>query len=357
MALIQRTDVERSHYDTAWTVYFLQNALVAIGLFSLSGLAAEYFQEPRVVPMMQVLSVGILFSGLQNIGVVNFRKNLQFSKEFTFMVTTKLGSFVVTIGLAVWLRNYWALIWGVVSLRVISVIMSYAMHPYRPRVSLSRFSELWSFSQWMLVRNIGMYLRTQIDTLLVARFFSTDRVGYYSVSKEIAELPTTEIIWPMARALYPGYAKLSENSSNLGSAYLKVLNSISMICIPSGFGLALVAEPLVALVFGDRWMPIVPVLTWLAIYGIILTLSSSVQSPLIALGQMRRVAAITWAQLLVAVPAILFVVRLDNLEWIALTQVLTALLIMPIFFASIITTGVVDMRGVARAVAGDGGVR
>lgn len=350
MALIQRTNSGVAHYNTAWTIRILQTTVVAVGVFLLSSFAARYFHDPRIASLMQLMSLGILVGGFENIGVVDFRKNLEFHKEFAFMVLTKFASFFITIGLAIWLRNYWALAWGTISLRLVSVILSYRMHPFRPRLSLSKFDELWSFSQWMLARNIGMYLRKEIDTFLVARTFGTDDVGLYSVPKEISELPTTEVIWPMARALFPGYAMMSNDKTRLGMAYAKVLSTISLISLPAGIGLALVAEPLVTVMLGERWIPISPILAWLSMYGIILTISASVQAPLIALGQMRRVTLLVWMQLLLTLPVLVIIARQNQLELIAQAQFGTSLILMPIFFAALTSLGVVRWLDVAHAI-------
>jgi len=350
MALIQRADTDDAHYSTAWTIRALQTAFVALSVYLVAPFAATYFDEPRVRGLMQLMSVGVLIGGFENIGIVNFRKDLLFSREFTFLVATKVGSFIVTITLAFWLRNYWALAWGVISFRFIAVVLSFVMHPYRPRLDLSRFADLWSFSQWMLLRNIGMYLRKQIDTFLVARTFGTDNVGYYSISKEVSELPTTEIIWPMARALFPGYAKLAHDPVRLGAAFLKVLNTIALIAIPAGIGIARIAEPLVNVVFGDRWLPVVPAMSWLSVYGAVLTISSSVQAPLIALGHMRMVAAIVWVQLIVVVPAIVYAVNHGDITLVAQAQFAVSIVLLPVFFFALTSLKVIRWAEVYQAL-------
>ncbi|MBT8444507.1 MAG: lipopolysaccharide biosynthesis protein, partial [Gammaproteobacteria bacterium] len=350
MALIQRADATREDYDTAWTIRLLQVTVVAVAILVCAPLVAEYFSEPRVTSLTMFLSIGVFVAGFENIGVVAFRKELNFSKEYRFMVLKKLSSFFITIGLAVWLRNYWALAWGIVTGKVAAVAISYIMHPYRPRPSLAKFRDLWSFSQWMLLRNIGMYLRKQLDSFMVARLFSTAQLGYYSVAKEIAELPTTDLVWPMARALFPGYAKIANDRARLGRAYLNVLSTITLITVPTGLGLALVAEPLVLLAFGERWMEVIPALSWLALYGGVLTISAGVQSPLMALGMMRRVAMLVWAQLLLAAPVIVYAATIGELKVIAQAQFFISCALLPVFFFALTSTGIVKWLELGRAI-------
>jgi O-antigen/teichoic acid export membrane protein len=350
IALIQKTEKGKDLWNTAWTIKVVQISTVACLILVTAPFAADHFEEPRIVPLMAFLSFGIFVSAFGNIGIVAFRKDLQFNKEFLYQVVTKVGGFVVTIPLAFLLRSYWALAWGIVAGHFVAVGASYALHPYRPRLSLERFKDLWSFSQWMLLRNIGMYLRRRVDGFLVASFFNTNQMGYYGLGTEVSQLPTTELIWPMSRAFFPGYAKIADDPGRLASAYLRILNGVALMAIPAGVGLALVARPLVFVAFGETWAPVVPVLRWLSIYGVILTVSSGVQTPLVALGRMPRVTALVWTQTLIALSIIAFVATLGSLELIALAQVGSALLLLPLFFYSITSIRLVTWADLRAAV-------
>ena len=337
MALIQRQDSSRAHYDTAWTIKIIQTAFVALLMILASPFAAELFREPRVTGLMLFVSMSILISGLENIGIVAFRKELEFHKEFGYRVTIKLTRFCVTVVLAYLLRSYWALVWGSLVTRIVGVVLSYFVQSYRPRITLSRVGDLWSFSQWMLVRNIGMYLRRRFDGFAVGRYFSSGSMGIYSLAKEIAELPTTELIWPMGRVLFPSYVRLVHDPKRLGRAYLKSLSVIAMMAVPAGAGVALVAEPLVFVLLGERYAQVGPVLVWLALYNVLLTLAASVQSPLMALGRMRRVAGLVWLQSILAIPVIVVAALQRDLVIIAQAQLAVAVVLVPLFFFFLIS--------------------
>ena len=345
LALIQRQDSTRGHYDTAWTLRLLQVSFVALCVNLVTPLAVDYFNEPRVTALMRVLSLSMVITGLENIGVVAFRKELQFGKEFRFRVIAKLSAFVVTLCLALWLRNYWALAWGTVFDRTITVLLSYRLHPYRPRFSLVKIRDIWSFSQWMLLRNVGMYLRKSLDRWMVGRFFTTGQMGFYSVSKEVAQLPTTEMVWPMARVLFPGYARLSHDPKRLGRAYLQVLGAMTLAVVPAGLGVALVAAPLATVFLGDKWSGVAPILSWLAVYSVFRTVSATVQAPLMALGRMRRLVALIWSQALLAAPAIVMAASTGDLVLLAQVQSLLALLLLPLFFYALTSIDLIRWGG------------
>ena len=115
ITLIQNQKADAAEYDTAWTLNVLLGAGAAVLLIVLAHPAAGFYEEPALVPVFQVIAIVSLLQGLENIGMVDFRKHLKFEKEFLFHVLVKMFGFVVTIALAFKLRSYWALVLGTVA--------------------------------------------------------------------------------------------------------------------------------------------------------------------------------------------------------------------------------------------------
>ncbi len=203
LALLRTKDTERSHYDTAWTLQLILGTSVGALIFVLAPLTVWYFEDSRVVWVTRLLAANVVLNGVGNIKLVDFRRNLDFRKEFLFNVSWKILSMVVTISMAVHLRSYWALVAGSLAGNLGGVVLGYVVRPYRPRFDLRHAREMISFSQWMLMFNVGTYLRNRIDTLLVARLSSPGAVGVYNVAAELSAMPTTEVVIPSGRALFP----------------------------------------------------------------------------------------------------------------------------------------------------------
>ena len=344
IALIQREKVARSHFDTAWTIQVLQGIFIGVTLVICAPLAARYFDDVRIIPLIYVIAIGATAQGFTNIGIVAFRKNLNFVREFWFMVGRKLVTFVVTIGIAFWLRNYWALAVGMVTGRLLGVLLSYMMHHYRPKFSLEAVKDIWSFSQWMLLINIGNYIGEKIDEFIVGGIANARKLGLYTISSEISSLPTTEILYPISRALFPGYAKLVSNHERLASAYLNVIGFIAIFAIAAGIGLSLVAHDLIQILLGDKWLDAAPLIQWLAIFGIFRAIYGQAGNVLIVLGHINRLAIIIWIQIIVLVPLAVYMGTHYGLVGIAEIKNLVAVLEMGMIFAALCNTGLVNIK-------------
>jgi O-antigen/teichoic acid export membrane protein len=167
MALIRLPAPTREHYDTAWTLYVIIGLAVGAAIAALAPLTRFYFSDPRVVPVMQCMALRSVVGGFENIGTVDFRRDLQFQKAFLYNYFPKLISFVVVVPSALVLRNYWALVIGMLASEFAQVVLSYSMHPYRPRFSLKKVGDIMSFSFWALSRLVAGYASLQVDQAAV----------------------------------------------------------------------------------------------------------------------------------------------------------------------------------------------
>ena len=153
-ALIQRQDARREHYDTAWTFGVLFGVAIALVLVLVANPAADFYHEPRLELIIPILALGALISSFENIGTVAFRKELNFHKEFRFLLLKRISGFVVTIALAVMFRTFWALIAGIITAKTVALVISYQLHPYRPRFSLKARVDLLGFSKWLFISSV-----------------------------------------------------------------------------------------------------------------------------------------------------------------------------------------------------------
>src|SRR6188768_753300 len=126
--LIQNRAATDAHFHTAWTLNVIAACVAGVILAALAIPASLFYQEPRLVPVILVFALASAVQGLENIGVVMFRKDLQFDREFRYLLAKKLIGFAITVPLAFWLRDFWALVYGILISRFIIVAYSYMVH-------------------------------------------------------------------------------------------------------------------------------------------------------------------------------------------------------------------------------------
>lgn len=333
LALMRPGITGRDYYDTAWTVGLLQGLFMTVCLMLAAPLIAWYFNEPRALAVMLLTAPRAMIESFGNIGVVAFRKELDFAKEFRFTLYNKLLNFVVVVGAALVLRNYWALVFGSLVAAVVSVALTYRMHPYRPRLSLSRLREIWSFSQWLMISRIGSFLNRKCDEFVVGGFAGTTAMGSYHVANELATLPTSEIVMPIRRAMFPTLSKVANDKQAFTDAVLSSFSTVAVICLFLSFSLLVCAPEVVALVLGAKWTDAVPLMRWMAVFGGFSALLLVLEMPLWVAGRTNVSAAQTWIELALIVPATLLAVQSHGAEGAAAARAGVALLMVPFMMA------------------------
>ena len=292
-AVIRAHAPDRDTYNTAFTLNVLRGAMATAIVAACAFPAGWFFGEPRLPPILLFVAVLPLLDGVGNIGAVDFRRDMAFHKEFAMMVLPKLGGILAAITAAILLRSYAAMLFGIGVNRVLRTVMSYRMHPFRPRLSLRAWRSLASYSIWSWLLSLAILLRDRADTLILGRLLGAGPLGVWSVGTEVAALPTTEIVEPLGRAAFSGFAEARRAGLAAGEVFARVLGAAALATIPAGVGLSLVAGPLVRVAFGPGWEDAVPVLRVVAIAGTVMALGHVSQHLLSVHGMLRRLSGLT----------------------------------------------------------------
>ncbi len=339
VALIQKPDPKREHYDTAWTL----NILIAIGggllTAALAYPAAAFYGDARLAPVMFAIAAAWMISGFDNVGTVNFRRNMNFASEFRLLSTKRIVSFVVVIAAAFLLRSYWALVVGMATGRIVGVVLSYLMQPFRPRLSLACTRELFSFSGWLLLNNMATVAIGRIPHFFVGRVFGAQALGAYTVGAEISQLAHTELIAPINRAMFPGYARLAADPPAFRRTCVDATSAILLIVMPVSIGIALLAAPFVRILLGPQWHEAVPVIQILAFAGAAIALTSNTFSAYLALGRSHLPTIILLARLSILVVAGYMLGSRHGMLGVAWAELLSAvgsfLISLPVLFSAL----------------------
>ncbi|MGD9834165.1 MAG: lipopolysaccharide biosynthesis protein [Piscinibacter sp.] len=324
IALIQKSDPTREHFDTAWTLNILVGAAGALATALLAWPAATFYGDERVVPVMLAIGGAWLLAGFENTGTANFRRAMNFSAEFRLMATKRMVSFAVTMVAALLLQSYWALIIGTATNRAMGVVLSYTMQPFRPRLSLSRSRELFSFSGWLIANNLAGVVLGKVPHFAVGKLFGAQALGAYTIGAEIAHLAYTELVAPINRATFAGYARMKDDRPAFRSTCLDATAAILLIVLPVSSGVALLAAPVVRILLGAQWGAAVPIIQVLAFAGVVSAITSNNVAAYLALGRPHLATSILVSRLIMLLCAMLALAGVHGMLGVALAELIAA---------------------------------
>lgn len=334
-ALIHHRNPSAEHYNSAWTANILVGVFVSLAMFFVAKPAAAFFSDPKIEHVVYAFSLLSFTKGFENIGVVNFRKSLKFRGDFLYFVIPKISSVLVAVTAAYFLRTYWALVMGMVTTQVATLIYSHASQPFRPRISLSKFRDLFEFSRWIIVSNFIRYLTVNGAEIAVGKLLHPAAVGIFGIARQIAFMPSKELLAPINRALFPGLAKVSDEPVRLKKILSRVIAATALISIPSAAGLSVLAQPLVDLFLGDKWIEAGPVLSIMGLVGLVMALRSTYGPTLLARGKPKALTIANALSVCVLLPSIIVLVPVLGVVSVAYAMLGSVLVSTPILVVAV----------------------
>ncbi len=298
-ALIQARDEGRGLYDSAWTLSALRGFAASLIMVSI----APFVTDARIAAVLYALALSPLLTGLSNPRFVMFERDLVYSRLAVLTLGAKTVAVAVTLVVAILYRSYWALVFGMLAGNLVSVVLSYALKPYRPRISFARFSDIFAFSGWLSLTTIVTTLSMETDKIIVGRLLGIADTGLYFMTQRVGVLPTRELISPLQRLLFPSFSRLADDEGRLRRAVRESINILGSLSLPAGFGFALIANDFVPLALGEQWTPIVALLTILVPYLGLRAMLSMTLPCVMALGRTRLLFWVSFVYALVHLPA------------------------------------------------------
>ncbi|MGH6967605.1 MAG: oligosaccharide flippase family protein, partial [Stellaceae bacterium] len=267
--------------------------------------------------ILLILGPLLVLESCENVGTLDFRRHFRFDRDFILFVAPRLASVVATIGTALVTRSYWSLVVGIVVLRVTRVVLSYAMHPFRPRLTLVDWRRMLGLSSWIWGTSVASFARERSDSFIVGRLMNTSAVGLFSASLEVALLPISELVEPVGRALYAGLSAIHHSGHGSSDTLTKAMSATLCIVLPAGVGISLVAAPLIRVTLGPAWLAGVPLVAILGPFAACSVITNIGMLGVMAIGNPKITTFTTAAMALLRVPLLLVGVMFGGLAGLA----------------------------------------
>ena len=336
-ALIQRPGSISRYLDTGWTIELVRHTLLALLLAAAAPAVATFFREPRATPLLQAMSISFVLIGLSNIGIVFFDKELEIRKRVFLEITSSIVAMVLGIILAYALRSAWALVFAELAWALTRCVLSYVLHPYRPRWNLdpAQARTLLNFGKWVLGSTITIYIGMYFDNLTVGRVLGATALGIYAMAYNISCLALDELTYTISRIAFPGFAKLQETPEKMKSGFDRVFQLSTALSIPAAVGTAVVAPLFVHGILGAKWADVVLPLQLLVIAQLLKAVSSTGSPFFLGTGNPKYSFQMQLARSLVLLAVIYPCTKTFGLVGTAWAVILSAVAMLAVFLINI----------------------
>ena len=300
-ALIRLPEISRRAYDTAFTLGLLRGIAVAALMAALSYPLARFYGDERLVPLICTLALAPAMRGLASPRMVQFEKTMDFRRRGIVEFLGKATAAAVAITIAVATGSYWAIAASTITAPTVMMIVSYAMAPMLPRLTLTDWPLFADVVGWNFASQILAAINWQIDRLLLPRYIDTASFGRFTAANDLASLPFQAVAAPAAGPLMAAFVNAREKGT-LRETYLKSSGGLVLILLPILCFMALLSGPVIRVLLGAKWGEAAPILTWFALIALIALPSIPMSSLAMLVGRSRALAVRSLAELSVRVP-------------------------------------------------------
>lgn len=309
-AFVQRQQISQEERSSLYWLSVAAGTVLMLLVMGISPLAAMFFMEPKLVPLMLLVATNFLVIALGQ----QLRMNAE--KALNFRPIAIIEIFASLIGFAVAVHAAWTG-WGVYSLVVaamtsawFTMIMSWLIlaQGWRPawRMRWDEVSWFAQFGCFMVLNNVINHVNATIDIILGGRMLGASQLGLYSVPRNLL-LQVQGMVNPIiTRVGFPLIASIQHDKERVKQVYLMTMNVTASINAPIYVAIAIFAPEIVMLLLGPSWSEAAPLMRVLAIWGLFRSIGNPVGSLLFGLGYVKL--AIKWnTSLLFIIPPLVWI--------------------------------------------------
>ncbi|MGB0652289.1 MAG: MOP flippase family protein [Thermoplasmatota archaeon] len=270
-AIIQRKELEDRHLSSVFWLNVGIGALLALIFFVGAPALAWFYDEPSLTALTRLTCLSFLLSGFTIVPRSLLQRDLAFRGLVAAELVANVAATALSITLA-WLGyGAWALAsWGVTLAATLLVLM-WPLSRWRPRFSFDTGAvrDLLGFSSNVFGVRVLAYWSHNLDNLVIGKLLGTTTLGLYTRAYGILIIPVQNFGRSLGRVLFPVYSKLQDRPEALRRNHIRVLKAVAVAAFPCMVGLAMVAEPFIAVLYGDQWVSMAPLLRLLCAVGLI----------------------------------------------------------------------------------------
>lgn len=261
-ALIQKKDADDLDFSSVFYFNFAICLILYLGMFVAAPFIAKFYKNVSLTPIIRVISLTIVMSGVKGIQQSYVSRNMLFKKFFFATLGGTLFSAVLGIGMAYAGFGVWSIVAQQLSNTAIDTLILWITVDWRPKrmFSWQRLKSLLSYGWKLLVSSLLDTIYNNLRNLIIGKIYTSSDLAYYNQGDKFPKVIVMNINASIDSVLLPSMSGEQENKERVKSMTRRAIKTSTYIMAPLMMGLLFCAEPIVRLLLTDKWLPCVPYL-------------------------------------------------------------------------------------------------
>ena len=261
-ALIQKKDADDLDFSSVFYFNFAMCLVLYSGMFIAAPYIAIFYEDMTLTPVIRVLSLTIVISGVKGIQQAYVSRNMLFKRFFFSTIGGTIFSAFLGIGLAFSGCGVWALVAQQLSNTMIDTLILWITVKWKPKKEFSwkRLRTLFSYGWKLLVSSLLDTVYNNLRNLIIGKMYSSADLAYYNQGDKFPKIIVTNINTSIDSVLLPTMSNEQDDRNRIKSMTRRAIKTSTYVMAPLMMGLAFCAESIVKIVLTDKWLPCVPFL-------------------------------------------------------------------------------------------------
>lgn len=255
-ATIQRSEIDSDQISTLFWVNTVLSVAVAVLTAALAPLVAWFYGEPRLTSITIVTATGFIISGIAVQHEALMRRHMRYFALALISLASMIVGYVVGIIMAWYGFHYWALVSSQLALITTSTVLTLLICFWVPGAPKRNTGvrAMIRFGGNLTGFTTINYFSRNLDNLLIGRFWGAQQLGLYSRAYQLMMLPIDQINEPVTSVAVPSLSRLTDSPESYRKAYLRMLEKIALLTMPSVALMIAISDWIINIVLGPQWL-------------------------------------------------------------------------------------------------------
>lgn len=272
IALIQKQTTTREEESVLFWWNLAASTVLGTALIIGGRAIAEFFNQPVLAMLTLPAAAQLIFSALGAVPTALLMRQMRFdvlakTGAFAALVGGILAIMAAASGLGVWALAIQGLAFAMLSSGSVWFISRWLPAAHF-RVDTAR--SLFRFGAWVSIVNVADVLYTHGSALLIGKLHGVRDLGFYNRAAATQALPSVGLSAIIARVALPLLSAKQHDPDAARSSLRLTIRTVMLINLPVMTGLFLLSDLVIIVLFGERWLPAIPILSILALAGVLL---------------------------------------------------------------------------------------
>lgn len=256
-AIIQNPRSEEQTYlNGAFWVSIGRAICLYVIIYFTAPWIAKFYNQPMLPNLMRVAFLVVLFTGAMSPRTYVAHKRMDFKRLVAINQGGGAFGVLVTIILSVFMRNVWAIAIGFAVESFARCALSYAICPYRPRLSFDRelLQALFKYSRGVFGLSFLTFIFLRTDVFVIGKICSTAELGIYSMVASLAQIPYVFFGTFISKIAVPAFSEMQQDKERLNNTFLKITSSVALLTFPALLYAILYAKGILHMFYGEVYV-------------------------------------------------------------------------------------------------------